>query len=588
MDHPAHQGPTKDKAFRILLGVLLVACLDLASSTPHQPINYTWVLTRTIDGASIAQISTLSQPVFHFDLCQLFGRRWRGANTGGLLCGVHLGDCSYGCGTPSREHRLQDYRYYACPATRPQHCRAEGHYHCAKWGCETIASWVNKDPHISSTPGKPGCSVLGSCNPVTIKTHQRHTQTWASGKTWGFRLYATLGGYCDPGIQCTIQRFTPARQLNPKRPNHELYLGPMLTTPSKPAGTLVTPSALTLRSRDLAPVPCRQPLLKLLSSVYNYINQTSPNITKDFWLCLNPEPPYDVGIGTNLSVGLKETDIRNSTSEKAQRQYLCKCCQKPKLTLEDLQEQGTCICSLDFVLARFPFGDSCSSVIKVDNSTDLELRSLLINPEGTWFACTTGIAPCVRTSVILQEKDLCILVVPQVYYYSGESGREHLQVSAPFLVKRAIPALVPLLVGLGIAGSAAIGTSELITSNQNLKILSQQIDLDLSDLEKSVSRLEHSVNSLAEVVLQNNRGLDLLFLKQGGLCVALGEACSFYPNHSGVIKNSLSQICNRLREREESQKANSNWYKNPCFWSPWLTTLLSAVVGPLVLLLLGH
>lgn len=53
--------------------------------------------------------------------------------------------------------------------------------------------------------------------------------------------------------------------------------------------------------------------------------------------------------------------------------------------------------------------------------------------------------------------------------------------------------------------------------------------------------LEKSLDTLAQMTLQNRRGLDLLFLKQGGLCIALGECC-FYVDHSGVILHNLDEI----------------------------------------------
>ncbi|XP_044895904.1 endogenous retrovirus group S71 member 1 Env polyprotein-like isoform X1 [Felis catus] len=115
----------------------------------------------------------------------------------------------------------------------------------------------------------------------------------------------------------------------------------------------------------------------------------------------------------------------------------------------------------------------------------------------------------------------------------------------------------------------------------------KQVDRDLGYLETSISRLEHQVDPLAEVVLQNRRGLDLLFMKEGGLCMALGETCCFYANNSGVIRNTLSLVRDNLRTRERAREASNNWYQSFFSWSPWLTSLLTAVAGPLLLLLLG-
>lgn len=61
----------------------------------------------------------------------------------------------------------------------------------------------------------------------------------------------------------------------------------------------------------------------------------------------------------------------------------------------------------------------------------------------------------------------------------------------------------------------------LILQDQQYRSLSMAIDADIDTLEKSVTCLEESLSSLTEVVLQNRRGLDLMFLQYGSLCLAL-------------------------------------------------------------------
>lgn len=146
---------------------------------------------------------------------------------------------------------------------------------------------------------------------------------------------------------------------------------------------------------------------------------------------------------------------------------------------------------------------------------------------------------------------------------------------------------MPLLAGLGIAGSAAVSAAALTTSQVNIQKLSVQFSEDIRMIQDQVSHLEKALDSLAEVVLQNRRGLDLLFLQQGGLCADLGEACCFYANHSGIIQESIQVLRKRLKDRELERENAQGWFEGLYNWSPWVTTLLSALAGPLLLLLVG-
>ena len=112
---------------------------------------------------------------------------------------------------------------------------------------------------------------------------------------------------------------------------------------------------------------------------------------------------------------------------------------------------------------------------------------------------------------------------------------------------------------------------------------------DIERVAKSLVALQEQLDSLAEVVLQYRRGLDLLTAEKGGLCLFLNKEGCFYVNRSGIVRDMGQQLRKRIIKRRE-KLANSwdNW-NNIWSWasgllpltSPLLHALCSALVWPL-------
>ena len=118
-----------------------------------------------------------------------------------------------------------------------------------------------------------------------------------------------------------------------------------------------------------------------------------------------------------------------------------------------------------------------------------------------------------------------------------------------------ISAVTVTVLGLGAAGTGTRITA-LVSSQQNARnyhLLNEAISQDIENIKRGLDDLTDSLVSLSEVALQNRRGLDLLFLQQGGLCAALKEECCVYVDKTGLVKDSIAKVNASLEKKKKKE-----------------------------------
>lgn len=123
-----------------------------------------------------------------------------------------------------------------------------------------------------------------------------------------------------------------------------------------------------------------------------------------------------------------------------------------KLTLTEVSGQGTC-------LGKVPKTHShlCNETQATVGGED---HRFLIPPPQGWWACNTGLTPCISTSVFNASKDFCILVqlVPRLTYHDGASFTNEFDHQSK-TKREPVSMTLALLLGIGIAaGATGAGT----------------------------------------------------------------------------------------------------------------------------------
>lgn len=145
-----------------------------------------------------------------------------------------------------------------------------------------------------------------------------------------------------------------------------------------------------------------------------------------------------------------------------------------------------------------------------------------------------------------------VVVVPKITYHPEEVLCNFWDRDTPAPRHKREPVTAITLATLFALGAAGTGTgiASLTTQHQGLITPRVAIDEDIARMEKSTMALEKSLTSLSEAVLQNRRGLDLIFLQQGGLCAPLKEERCFYADHTGVVRESMAKVREGLERRK--------------------------------------
>lgn len=544
--------------------LILLSCVYTASVTvspdhnPHIPRTLTWQVLDTKLGSILTSAQTVA-PV---------GTWW-----------PELGFClrnSIHRASTKPPNLVRSVGFYACPGdTNYEDCGRANEFFCRSWACVTsndgdwrwsvaptdriIFSFANSGigKHVTMPLYNKPCSPRDQDYikiRFTKKGKQTPLATWLKGMTWGLVLY-DYGN--RPGslilIRLKIESLSPA----------PVGLDKVVTFPPDPPASADPPTPFSHSELTNG-----QRLFNLVEGAFHALNDTNPATTESCWLCLTVAPPYYEGIALNGT-------LYNTTAHHA-----CSWGTEKKLTLTEVTGSGLCL------------GTPPSSHKHLCDRTVLGFRTAtthyLVPESNRWWACNTGLTPCVSTNVFRPEIDFCVLIqlVPKIYYHPAEDFEGEFGFSPGRVKREPVSLSLAILLGMGVAAGVGTGTAALVTGQQGLDALNIAINEDLKILEQSVTNLEKSLTSLSEVVLQNRRGLDLLFLKEGGLCAALKEECCFYADHTGVVRDSMQKLRERLDKRQRDRDAQKGWLESWFTRSPWISTLFSALMGPILIIAL--
>ena len=160
--------------------------------------------------------------------------------------------------------------------------------------------------------------------------------------------------------------------------------------------------------------------------------------TTSCWLCLAAGPPYYEGTAVTGSI--------NATTDPSH----CPWVPQNKLTLTEVSGTGSCTGHVLLTHQHL-----CNNTLDVNTTGS---NQYLLPNDNNWWACSTGLTPCVSTTIFNQSKDFCVMIrlVPRIYYHPEEAVIEAYE--SKHQCKKGEPVSLTLAVMLGRGLVAGIGT----------------------------------------------------------------------------------------------------------------------------------
>lgn len=203
-------------------------------------------------------------------------------------------------------------------------------------------------------------------------------------------------------------------------------------------------------------------------------------------------------------------------------------------------------------------------------------------PPGIFILCGTTAYTCVPEN-LEQAPCLYVFLTPNLSVRTEGKLESSLTPAFPHS-RQERAALVPLLVGTGVLTAVGTGVGEISSSVHFYHKLSTEFSEDIALIGDSIESLQRQIDSLAAVALQNRRALDLLTAEKGGTCIFLGEECCYFVNESGIIKDHIKTLRDRISQRWREEAGGMAFFSS---LAPWLLPLLGPLTSLLLILLFG-